>query len=230
MRKLYQEEARSWVFLLPLAIRMRHDTIDPELGFSPYQLVFGRDRPGMGLPWGMACENLEAKAWFAKREQEDLDLGLRLRRRILDELRRVSKDRKDRRFQKGDRVWMKRFKGITGPGLHAVWQGPYFISKQVGDNSFEIVVGKEDVAVHASQLKICVEVGDKLQNPNPASDAAPKLMGTASSPKVTITSMPVFLRINSLARKNCHQHLPVSNPSPESKATGKQQTSRGPKQ
>ena len=191
MRKLYQEEARSWVFLLPLAIRMRHDTIDPELGFSPYQLVFGRDRPGMGLPWGMACENLEAKAWFAKKEQEDLDLGLRLRRRILDELRRVSKDRKDRRFQKGDRVWMKRFKGITGPGLHAVWQGPYFISKQVGDNSFEIVVGKEEVAVHASQLKICVEVGDTLELDScgavcrPATVLPPMFSTPSSTPRAT---------------------------------------------
>ena len=33
MRKLFLEEARSWVLLLPLAIRIRHDTIDPELGF-----------------------------------------------------------------------------------------------------------------------------------------------------------------------------------------------------
>ena len=34
MRKLFLEEARSWVLLLPLAIRIRHDTIDPELGIS----------------------------------------------------------------------------------------------------------------------------------------------------------------------------------------------------
>ena len=69
MRKLFLGEARSWVLLLPLAIRIRHDTIDPELGFSPYQLVFGRDRPGFGLPWALPRENLEARAWFEKREQ-----------------------------------------------------------------------------------------------------------------------------------------------------------------
>ena len=54
---------------------------------------------------------------------------------------------------------MKRPKGIAGPGLQPVWLGPYVISRQVGEHSFEISFGKEMVAVHSSQLKICVEVG-----------------------------------------------------------------------
>ena len=58
---------------------------------------------------------------------------------------------------------MKRPKGIAGPRLQAIWLGPYFISKQVGENSFELLIGKEEVAVHASQLKLCVEVGDTLE-------------------------------------------------------------------
>ena len=159
MRKLFLEEARSWVLLLPLAIRIRHDTIDPELGFSPYQLVFGRDRPGFGLPWALPRENLEARGWFERREQEERELGDKLRKRITDQLRRLSSGRKVRSFQKGDRVWMKRPKGVAGPGLQPVWLGPYVISRQVGEHSFEILVGKEMVAVHNSQLKICVEVG-----------------------------------------------------------------------
>lgn len=159
LRKLFLEEARHWVLLLPLAIRMRHDTVDPELGFSPYQLVFGRDRSGFGLPWSVPHENLEALTWLEKREREEQDLGDRLRKRISDHSRRVSGQRKLRPFQKGDRVWMKRPKGITGPGLQSVWLGPYVLAKQVGENSFEVLAGKEMVAVHASQLKLCVEVG-----------------------------------------------------------------------
>ena len=53
---------------------------------------------------------------------------------------------------------MKRPKGVAGPGLQPVWLGPYVISRQVGEHSFEILVGKEMMAVHSSQLKICVEV------------------------------------------------------------------------
>ena len=54
---------------------------------------------------------------------------------------------------------MKRPKGVAGPGLQPVWLGPYVISCQVGEHSFEILIGKETMAVHSSQLKICVEVG-----------------------------------------------------------------------
>ena len=54
---------------------------------------------------------------------------------------------------------MKILKGVSGPGLQPVWLGPYVISRQVGEHSFEILVGKEMVAVHSSQLKICVEEG-----------------------------------------------------------------------
>ena len=90
MRKLFLEEARSWVLLLPVAIRIRHDTIDPELGFSPYQLVCGRDRPGFGLPWALPRENFEARAWFENREQEERELGDKLRKRITDQLRRIN--------------------------------------------------------------------------------------------------------------------------------------------
>ena len=123
LRKLFLEEARNLVLLLPMAIRMRHDTIDPELGFPPYQLVFGRDRPGFGLPWDVPRENLEDRAWFEKREKEEQELGDKLRMRIADQLRKASHGRKPRPFQKGDRVWMKIPKGVAGPGVQPVWLG-----------------------------------------------------------------------------------------------------------
>ena len=112
----------------------------------------------------MPRENLEARAWFEKREKEEQELGDKLRKRIADQLRKASYGRKLRPFQRGDRVWMKRPKGVAGPGLQPVWLGPYVISKQVGEHSFEILVGRDVVAVHGSQLKVCVEVneGDEL--------------------------------------------------------------------
>ena len=54
---------------------------------------------------------------------------------------------------------MKRPKGVAGPGLQPVWLGPYVISRQLGEHSCEFLVGKDMVAVHSSQLKICVEMG-----------------------------------------------------------------------
>ena len=192
LRKLFLEEARNWVLLLPMAIRIRHDTVDPELGFSPYQLVFGRERPGFGLPWAVPHENLEVQDWLDQREREEQELGDKLRKRIADQARRRSGERKARSFQKGDRVWLKRAKGITGPGLQPVWLGPYFIQRQVGENSFELLMGRERHAVHTSQLKLCVETGEEglldsgsIIKPLPATQAEgvrPAVVVTPSSP------------------------------------------------
>ena len=82
MRKLFLEEARSWLFLLPLAIRIRHDTIDPDTGYSPYQLVFGRERAGFGLPWAVARDNVEAKDCLDRLKGERKAVHDRLVKRI----------------------------------------------------------------------------------------------------------------------------------------------------
>ena len=129
MRKLYLEEARSWLFLLPLAIRIRHDTVDPELGYSPYHLVFGRERAGFGLPWPVVRESMKAKEWMDRLEGNRKMVHDRLSRRINAQSHRESPSRSNRLFVTGDRVWLKRPRGITGPGLQTVWLGPYRIVK-----------------------------------------------------------------------------------------------------
>ncbi|EPS66700.1 hypothetical protein M569_08075, partial [Genlisea aurea] len=50
LRKLEADHEINWVEALPRALRLRHDLPDPETGWSPYQLVFGRERPLGGLP------------------------------------------------------------------------------------------------------------------------------------------------------------------------------------
>ena len=160
MRKLYLEEARSWLFLLPLAIRIRHDTVDPELGYSPYHLVFGRERARFGLPWPVVRESIEAKDWIHRLECDRKTVHDRLSRRIDAQSYRESSSRPERLFMTGDRVWLKRPRGITGPGLQTVWLGPYRIAKQVGEHSFEIEASADRRSAHSTQLKVCVETGE----------------------------------------------------------------------
>ena len=50
LRKVAQESEENWVALLPKVVNFYHDT-PSELGFSPYQIVFGRDRPLANLPY-----------------------------------------------------------------------------------------------------------------------------------------------------------------------------------
>ena len=158
MRKLYLEEARSWFFLIPLAIRIRHDMIDPELGYSPYRLVFGRERAGLGLPWHLARESAEAKDWMDRLEGDRKVVHERLSRRIYALSCREGSARQERHFTTGDRVWLKRPRGISGTGLQTVWLGPY--PKQVGEHSFEVEAGSDRLAAHSTQLKMFVETSE----------------------------------------------------------------------
>ena len=51
LRKLQADHEINWVESLPRVLRLRHDLPDPHTGFSPYNLVFGRERPLGGLPY-----------------------------------------------------------------------------------------------------------------------------------------------------------------------------------
>ena len=123
--------------------------------------MFGRERAGFGLPWPVLRENVEARDWLDRLENERQAVYGRVVKRIDAQLQRESSHRTERRFVPGDRVWLKRIRGLTGPGLQPVWIGPYRVYKQVGEYSFEIGVGADRQAAHASKLKLCVEVGDE---------------------------------------------------------------------
>ncbi|EPS67738.1 hypothetical protein M569_07036 [Genlisea aurea] len=163
IRKVAMERKKSWMEILPCALRIRHDLVDPEIGYSPYQLLFGRERPGTGLPWNVEHENESARVWIRNREQQEGHIASILRKRILEGLKRINQKRQARKFQVGDRVWLKRPKGITGPSpTEALWTGPYRIGKQVGTNSFVLKIGRTEIAAHADQLKLALEAGGEL--------------------------------------------------------------------
>lgn len=61
-------ERQSWVELIIFDVRLYHDVADPESGFSPYQLFFGRDRSGVGS----LISSLESVWRQPKRENESL--------------------------------------------------------------------------------------------------------------------------------------------------------------
>jgi hypothetical protein len=54
----------NWVEAIPGALRIHHDTVDPVMGISPYQAIFGRDRLVGGLPWAIEKECREATEFF----------------------------------------------------------------------------------------------------------------------------------------------------------------------
>ena len=55
LRKVHNEEKINWVAALPIALHRTHDIIG-RTGLSPYQILFGRDRPMANAPYGSAKE------------------------------------------------------------------------------------------------------------------------------------------------------------------------------
>ena len=64
LRKLHADHEINWVEALPRVLRLRHDLPNPENGFSPYQLVFGRERPLGGLPQSIPRANPDAEEFL----------------------------------------------------------------------------------------------------------------------------------------------------------------------
>ena len=69
LRRLFLDGEVNWVEALPRALRIHHDTLDPTIGMTPYEAIFGRARPVGGLPWEVEIECEEAKEFFQRMEK-----------------------------------------------------------------------------------------------------------------------------------------------------------------
>jgi hypothetical protein len=120
LRTANQETGESWMDLLPKMVDRLHD-IQGESGFSPYQLVFGRERPMQGLPFGIAhaCEDarffMQRMAKLRAKAAEILNKKHAARSRVSRIPERV--------FAPGDLVWYFRPEN-TGDKLDSRWLGP----------------------------------------------------------------------------------------------------------
>ncbi len=65
LRAVRQDTHQNWVELLPYVLDRLHDT-PGESGFSPYQIVFGRERPLEGLPLQTAPGGEDARFFLQR--------------------------------------------------------------------------------------------------------------------------------------------------------------------
>ena len=158
LRKLVQGPGFNWVEALPRALRIHHDTVDPQLGMTPYQAVFGRDRPLGGLPWPVERESLEAKDFFDHMEELDRLLADKLNAAHEKLASKANSSRTKRPPYGVDSwVWLRRPKEVGGMKLQTWWKGPYRVHSWVGDASYTLWIPRTGpLEVHADQLKACV--------------------------------------------------------------------------
>ena len=111
----------NWVEALPRALTVRHDMVDPELGLTPYEVVFGRERHMSGLPYQSMRECPDAEEFFSHMEMID-----RLVAKHWNESHRKLEERVNAHrsplvshgrgaFEVGSWVWVLRPKAIVGP-------------------------------------------------------------------------------------------------------------------
>ena len=153
LRKMYAEQKTNWVEALPQVVDRIHD-VKGESGFSPYQILFGRERPLAGIPYTPARECEDSAAFFRRMSEIDRQVADTLNRVHAAQQRRINQDRRDMSpFKVGDKVWYKRPER-SGEKLDTRWIGPGVINAREGDHSYliEIKAGSE-MKAHRSYLK-----------------------------------------------------------------------------
>ena len=157
LRRMHLEKGWNWAECLPAALRIIHD-VKGEGGLSPYEVVFGRQRPLGGIPYVPLRRAEEAEEFFARIREQELAVS-----KNLNDLhaKRAAYENQSRpnppAFASGDKVWYKRPTAAvhsTSAKLASYCLGPCIVKSRVGQASYEVEVRPGTIQrVHVSQLK-----------------------------------------------------------------------------
>ena len=124
--------------------------------------MFGKTRSLAALPWTAEAKCEDARAFFERMAEVDRAVSQarhEVLQRVADGI--MSRGVRKRGFQKpefavGERVWLRRPKGVVGPKLEPEWQGPYLVWARNGRDSYTLKIpNAKPMDAHVSQLKKC---------------------------------------------------------------------------
>jgi len=148
----------NWVDALPYVQALYHDT--PGIsGYSPYKLVFGRDRHLAGVPYSGGTGK-EAEEWFLEvraREQEVREKTLALRQKRVERWNKRHRAPPVFGPDKG-RIWY-RHPPNKSSSLDPAWAGPMEVRRRIGETSYLIWTGTRQFTAHASMMKESFDPG-----------------------------------------------------------------------
>jgi len=147
------EPEASWVSLLPKALRHLHD-VPGESGLSPYEVVFGRQRPLQGLPYQPPLEAEDAVVFLDRMREVDKHVSAHLNSLHAKRWAQINaKRREPPPFAIGAKVW---YRPEPHPGtdkLAPKWKRGV-VTARVGRASYTIQLGPTvHREVHRSHLK-----------------------------------------------------------------------------
>ena len=158
LRKILVDNDLNWVEVLPRALRIHHDMVDPVTNLAPYEVVFGRERSLAGLPWTSPRDCIEAEGFFEKMSEIDSRVSQSLNEAHAKLAERLNANRASGvGYTVGDWVWYLRPKNVGGAKLQTWWQGPFRVLSRAGERSYRLRTPQgEEFDVHQDQLKPCV--------------------------------------------------------------------------
>ena len=162
LKKLHVEHGWNWVQALPRALMIHHDMVG-ESGYSPYHIMFGRDRPLQGIPYIPERECEDAVQFVTRMEKLDKTLAQKLNQMHVQDMEKANQGHSERPpFEKGTLVWVLKSDTLdSGAKIEARWRGPLQIMQRVGARSY--IVGDKKgrhLAVHVDQLKPYITLGE----------------------------------------------------------------------
>ena len=159
----------NWIEALPRALSVYHHTPGPT-GFSPNQLLFGRNSGGRGLPFPTSRVHCAMSTFIEKMEQFDRTAQAFLEKEHAKMAKAYNKARKSGvcPHQVGDRVLVKRpTEHLKGSGkLQTLWEGPVLVTRLTGPHTAEVQVSpNRRKQYHLDQMKPFLP--DLLERPIP---------------------------------------------------------------
>ena len=132
-------EGLSWVEVLPQLLDRLHDT-PGQSGYSPYEILFGRERPTASLPYDPPRENEDALTFVERQKTIDAKVAQILNEMHEKEAQWVNRHRKPSpSFQVGQKVWYLRPED-SGTKVDSRWLGPCLVKGRIGEESYEVEV------------------------------------------------------------------------------------------
>ena len=170
LRRMCAERPKDWDRFLPALLFAYREAPQESLGFSPFELMYGRSVRGplsiLRDIWTGEHIDEEVKTTY----QYVIDLRERLqstcelaREELAKATKRYQKyynvKAKDRHFKTDDRVLILR--PTDHSKLLMQWAGPYPVVRQVAKHDYVIQVADKERTYHANLLKLYVERGEK---------------------------------------------------------------------
>ena len=139
-------------------LRYHHNAVN-ESGFSPFQILFGRDRPEAGLPYEPPAKCPSAQTFFDRMQEVDEVVAHNFEVVHQAVQAQVNAKRRPRApFKEGDKVWVLRPRSVGGNKLETWWLGPAKVVQRVGASSYQVIHKPGEIwDVHMDSLKAYVE-------------------------------------------------------------------------